>query len=103
MYQNKITENNFRLFYKGFETNPDLVFNRIDTLDYVVLNYLKEKELVVIYKDLDKRTDIHFKEKQIAITKNGNFFPTISLFYNGFMANNKNGLLLPLDYELINN
>jgi hypothetical protein len=103
LYQNKLKENDFRLFHKGFETNPDLVFTRIDTLDYVVLNYLKEKELVVIYKDLEKRTDIHFKEKQIAITKNGNFFPTTSLFYNGFMANNKNGLLLPLDYEFTKN
>lgn len=100
LYQNKLKENEFRLFHKGFETNEALVFTRKDTLDYLILNYLKEKELAVTYKDLNNRTDIHFIVKQIAISKTGNFFPANSLLYNGFMTIHKNGLLLPLDYEL---
>ena len=110
---NQWEKQKFKIFEKGFQTNPMAHFNVEKRENYfevnlkgghsIILNNLQKftKKLSVLYKN--NQTDLILYDSKFTIDVFGNCSPIEQIMFNGDMANKKIGYMLPLNYGLSQN
>lgn len=93
----KIAENGFRIFRKGWEVLPYSYF-KIERLDKITQVELLEEKLTIVYGPLIQ-SDIHSRGK-FFIDINGNFAPPSNVLFSGEMSKSRVAAMLPLNYNL---
>lgn len=92
----KISENGFRIFLKGWEVLPYSYFKIRDFEEITEVELLAEK-LTLVYGPL-LQSDIQAKGK-FYIDRHGNFTPPQNVLFSGEMSKSRVAEMLPLNYN----
>ncbi len=94
----RLRENKFRIFYKGFAGDPYEYFT-VELLNNFAKVHLGVERVSILY-DEKHQTDMWTSADYFLIDGFGNYSPVDQLFFSGYMANHRVGMMLPLDYNL---
>ncbi|MDH7447506.1 carboxypeptidase-like regulatory domain-containing protein [Aquimarina sp. 2201CG14-23] len=94
----ELKENKFRVFYKGFAGDPYKYFS-VKLIDNFAKVSLGVDRVSILYNE-KHQTDMWMSTDYFLIDGFGNYTPTDQLFFSGYMANQRVGMMLPLDYNL---
>jgi hypothetical protein len=110
----KLDEQNFKLFHKGFQVSPSSIFRinsfdegyeisiPVNDLDKIKMNKAFrndkfQKKVAILYKN--DRSDVNFKTNRFYVDEYGNHTHIDKVLFSGEMGKSRLGEMLPINYQ----
>jgi len=100
LYNKKLENKGYTVFFKSFKVNPWNHF-KIESVENSSKKQVSLKNPVSILYDKKQQSKISFLNPHILIDNYGNYSGVASVMFSGYMGNQRVGDLLPNDYGLI--
>ncbi|WP_248724359.1 carboxypeptidase-like regulatory domain-containing protein [Seonamhaeicola sp. ML3] len=99
LYAGRLKKENFRLYQKSIELNPDTIFNSKFFNDTAIkkMSPEKEKPVTVVFK-YKQASSIQILAPYFLLDIYGNYSEVENIIFSGHMGSRRFGDLLPLDY-----
>jgi hypothetical protein len=98
LYNQDFETDNFKIFYKNFQTNPWEYFKIGSVPNTELKRVFLHKKLNILHKQ--KQSAILFTQPSIFLDKYGNYVDIKAIYFSGFMSTKRIGDTLPLNYGL---
>jgi hypothetical protein len=99
LFHEKLTEEGYEIYYKGFRVEAYKYF-RIEAKDDTGLKEISLKQKVTILYNRKERSDMVVYVDSFLVDEYGNHSALKGLYFNGAMGTQRLGDTLPLDYDL---
>lgn len=103
LFHKRLSENNFRLYYKRLPIHPYKYFN-INTEDNLIKVVMVVENLSVVYNNFHQSSlEFTAENNTFYIDENGNHSPPNGLLFGGDFGQKRVSNMLPLDYNSVIN